>query len=318
MKLSCTFLILGIFFGACAHQRSATPRAIAAALDEPKLCNRFKNFTVVLHAGLGGSVSEEFSTRVLGRAADMALAGATSLDLVEFVIRALEDDGHFNAGKGAITTTSDTIELDASIMEGKSLRTGAVAGISKTKNPISAARMVMQKTRHVFLISNGAEKFAKAQGLEQVNPANYYRHLREPASEKQEKESYGTVGAVALDRCGDLAAGTSTGGWSGKMPGRVGDSPIVGASTYADNEYAALSTSGRGEDFIRLNVSYDVVARMKYQKLPLAQAMKKAIQRLDASGGVGGIIGIDGDGDFFTTGGIAGAYVQQDQKIVQY
>lgn len=220
--------------------------------------------------------------------------GESSLDAVEGAIRVMEDSPLFNAGKGAVFTHEGRNELDASIMDGRTKKAGAVAGVTTVKNPITAARAVMEKSKHVLLTGRGAEIFAERQGLDIVDPKYFWTEHRwkaiqdilekEKAEEKKKAEEknkrseapgnsvlrkskteYGTVGAVARDNAGNLAAGTSTGGMTNKMLGRVGDSPIIGAGTYADNDAAAVSCTGHGEYFIRYSVTHEIIAQMKYK-----------------------------------------------------
>jgi beta-aspartyl-peptidase (threonine type) len=220
--------------------------------------------------------------------------GGTALDAVEAVIRSLEDDASFNAGRGAVLTREGNAELDASIMDGKTRACGAVAGVTRIKNPITAARAVMTETKHVLLGGDGADAFAKAQGLETVQP-DYFLSDRRWKDPKQESPHYGTVGCVALDTHGNLAAGTSTGGTSKKLPGRIGDSPIVGAGTFADNPTCAVSGTGIGEEYIRNAVAYDVAAQMRYAGRSLQSAVSEIMtDRLNP--GTGGIISVGHDG----------------------
>jgi beta-aspartyl-peptidase (threonine type) len=266
-------------------------------------------------------------------------ADATSLDAVETAIRVLEDSPLFNAGKGAVFTHEGRNELDASIMEGKTRRAGAVAAVTIVKNPITAARAVMEQSKHVMLIGRGAEVFATRAGLEIVDPSYFWTERRwkqiEEAWKKEGLErsgksgkaeattggatTYGTVGAVALDRAGTLAAGTSTGGMSNKMFGRVGDSPIIGAGTFADNEACAVSATGHGEYFIRYVVGHEIAALIKYRGLKIEQAAADVVERqLKAAGGEGGVIALDPKGNFTTarnTEGLYRGYITRDGKI---
>jgi beta-aspartyl-peptidase (threonine type) len=253
-------------------------------------------------------------------------AGGTSLDAVETAIRVMEDAPVLNAGRGAVFTRDGRNELDASIMEGRQKRAGAVAGVQVVKNPISAARAVMERSKHVMFIGRNAETFAAQQGLELVDPSYFWTEMRWKAiqeiwkkdAEEQKKRGaveafmkveYGTVGAVALDRQGDLAAGTSTGGMTGKMPGRVGDSPIIGAGTYADNAAAAISCTGHGEYFIRYAVSHEIVAQMKYKGLAVNAAADDVINRqLKDAGGEGAAIALDKTGRFAAAYNSEGLY----------
>ena len=262
----------------------------------------------------------------------------SSLNAVEAAIRVMEDDPQFNAGKGEVFTHEGKNELDAAIMDGKTMKAGAVAGVTVVRNPISAARAVMEKTRHVLLVSKGAEQFAREAGLEIVDPPYFYTERRWQelqkalAKEKAEKEKdksgtlayppkkhLGTVGAVALDEHGNLAAGTSTGGLTNKRHGRVGDSPIIGAGTYADNEGAAISCTGVGEYFIRYSAAHNVDCQMKYKGLPIQKAADAVINgRLKTAGGEGAMIGLDATGNKAISSnseGIFHAWVTEDGTV---
>jgi beta-aspartyl-peptidase (threonine type) len=288
--------------------------------------------TLVIHGGAGALREEMTPDERNAYLDDLAAAlrqgqavlqrGGSSLDAVETAIRFLEDSPRFNAGKGAVFTSAERIELDASIMEGKSLRGGAVSGVERIKNPITAARAVMEQSPHVLLVGRGAEAFAERVGLELVDPS-YFRtekRLQElrRAQAKQRQAALdrdatpppvGTVGAVALDRFGNLAAGTSTGGMNNKPPGRVGDSPILGAGTYADNAACAVSATGHGEFFIRYAVAHDIAARVKYKRQSVQQAADEVIQQvLKQAGGEGGVIVLDPQGQIALSYNTEGMY----------
>jgi beta-aspartyl-peptidase (threonine type) len=248
--------------------------------------------------------------------------GGSSLDAVTAAVRIMEDDPQFNAGRGAVLNHEGDAELDAAIMDGNGPRAGAVAGVRHVRNPVELARLVMEKSPHVLLVAEGAEEFALEQGMVLV-PRGYFRteaRVRELDEARQTEAlqlkatapgATGTVGAVALDRAGHLAAATSTGGLTNKHRGRVGDSPIVGAGTYADDASCAVSGTGQGEFFIRQVVAYDVCALLQYRHLTLAQAVREVIQKLRASGGEGGVIAVDRSGnialDFNSVGMFRGA-----------
>ena len=252
--------------------------------------------------------------------------GGSALDAVTLAVGLLEDCPLFNAGHGSVFTRDETHELDASVMDGNGLRAGAVACVSHIKHPVLAARAVMEKTSHVLLAGAGAEDFARLHGLEMITPDYFSTDFRREQllkaraagltlldhdggngnvgnGEKEsapldEKTKFGTVGAVALDAHGNLAAATSTGGMTNKLPGRVGDSPLIGAGTYADNRTAAVSCTGSGEMFIRAATAYDVCARMAYAGLSLHEATHAAVfEALPAIGGSGGLIAIDAHGN---------------------
>lgn len=295
-------------------------------------------FAIAIHGGAGKSPEKMTPDQIKGVEASLKKAlkigvetletGGASLDAVEKVIRFLEDDPHFNAGKGAVFNSAGGHELDASIMDGKTKACGGVAAVRTVKNPISLARLVMTKTRHVLLASDGAEKFADEMQVERVENAWFdtdkarrdWEERKKADAAKQAsavpattgrgfEEHFGTVGCVALDAHGNLAAGTSTGGLTNKKYGRVGDSPIVGAGTYADNATCAVSGTGIGEEFIRHAVAYDISARLAYLKQPLKDAVSDVLrQRLKP--GDGGIIAVGADGTIaldYTTGGMARA-----------
>ena len=234
--------------------------------------------------------------------------GGTSLDAVEATIRIMENSELFNAGKGAVFTNAGTNELDASIMDGRNLKAGAVARVKTVKNPISAARKVMEETWHVMLSGDGADKFAKEQGLDIVDPNYFYTQRRWDSLKKIQVEKHGTVGCVALDKKGNLAAGTSTGGLTNKRWGRIGDSPIIGAGTYANNQTCAVSGTGQGEYFIRGNVAYDVSAIMEYKGKSVGEAAQNVIRKLSDKGGNGGIITMDSKGNISMPFNTAGMY----------
>ncbi len=250
--------------------------------------------------------------------------GGTSLDAVEASIRILEDNPLFNAGKGAVFTHDGHNELDASIMEGKTLKAGSVAGVTVVKNPISAARAVMDRSPHVMMAGKGAEAFARSVGLEIVDPKYFWteRRWKELQNDlQQEKKTatpkhMGTVGAVALDKNGNLAAGTSTGGTTNKRWGRVGDSPIIGAGTYADNESVAVSCTGTGEYFIRWTVAHDIAALYKYRGMTVQQAGDEVIhKKLEPANGDGGAIILDAKGNYampFNTPGMYRGWIGED------
>jgi beta-aspartyl-peptidase (threonine type) len=258
--------------------------------------------------------------------------GGTSLDAVSAAVRIMEDDPQFNAGRGAVLNHDGDAELDAAVMDGAGPRAGAVAGVRHVKNPIELARLVMERSPHVLLVAEGAEDFALEQGMVLV-PREYFRT---PAREHELEEarrgesaraagapttraaaaggeySTGTVGAVALDRAGNLAAATSTGGLTNKHRGRVGDTPLIGAGTFASNDSCAVSGTGQGEYYIRQVVAYDVCALMQYRRMPLAQAAHEVIQvKLRRTGGEGGLIAVDKAGniamDFNSVGMFRGA-----------
>jgi beta-aspartyl-peptidase (threonine type) len=282
-----------------------------------------REWAIAIHGGAGSS-PENFTRQknqirydgikaALQIGADALKAGDAGLDVVEKVLRNLEDNPTFNAGKGAVFNAVGKHELDASIMNGADLSCGAVAGVSIVKNPISLARLVMTETKHVLLSSDGADTFARQQGVKLVEnsyfdtPAKRRSYERKKSASASTPDYFGTVGCVVLDRKGNLAAGTSTGGLTGKKYGRIGDSPIIGAGTYADNATCAVSCTGVGEQFIRHAVAYDISARMKYGNETVDQAVKNVLTKT-LQPGWGGVIAIDRYGNTtleFNTKGMA-------------
>ncbi len=256
-------------------------------------------------------------------------SGASSLDAVTRAIVVLEDDPNFNAGKGAVFNHDGRNELDASIMDGATLRAGAVANVHRIKNPIELARAVMEKSEHVMLIEEGAEKFAKSIGMHLVDPKYFYteerwKALQQALDEEKAKTAepgktphHGTVGAVALDSKGNLAAGTSTGGMTNKRFGRVGDSPIIGAGTYADAR-CAVSATGWGEYYIRATAARDICARVEFRGDELKKAADEVVLGvIPKLGGDGGVIALDKDGNIampFNTDGMFRGWVDRDGK----
>ncbi len=283
-------------------------------------------YALVIHGGAGNITRENLPDSMAAeyyRELQAALVvghrildtGGTALDAVEAVVRYLEDCPLFNAGKGAVFTAEGKNELDASIMDGATGMAGAVAGVTTLKNPISAARAVMEKSPHVMLAGKGAEAFAMQQGLEIVPPSYFHTPDRykswQEAKEKLDKK--GTVGAVALDKKGNLAAATSTGGMMMKQWGRIGDAPVIGAGTYASNQSCAVSCTGHGEYFIRNAVAYDLSARMQYAGTSLHNGAHEILHvKLKEQGGTGGLIAIDKNGNFvmdFNTTGMFRGYL---------
>jgi beta-aspartyl-peptidase (threonine type) len=273
-------------------------------------------FAIAIHGGAGTLSRKNMSPAQendyiagLGAALDAGHAvlagGASSLDATIAAVRVLEDNPLFNAGRGAVLNADGTAELDASVMDGRTLGAGAVTGLQHVRNPIELARLVMDKSPHVMLVGAGAEEFARLQGVEMVSneyfrtPARQHqleRSLRGHVARENELEAFGTVGAVALDSAGNVAAATSTGGMTGKRWGRVGDSPVIGAGTYANNAGCAVSATGHGEYFIRAVVAHDISAQVEYLEIPLAQAVDNVLGKMKALGGNGGVIAIDRKG----------------------
>jgi len=297
------------------------------------------NYTLVIHGGAGNITPQNLPadkasqfevklTEVLRHGDSILKAGGTSLDAVESCIRMMEDCPLFNAGKGAVFNAEGKNELDAAIMDGKTGLAGAVAGVTIIRNPISAARAVMEKSEHVMLAGKGAETFASEQGLEIVPPEYFFTQPRWDSYQKAKLKAdsidnldkkHGTVGCVALDKYGNLAAGTSTGGMTMKKYGRIGDSPIIGAGTYADNKTCAVSATGHGEFFIRNVAAYDISALMKYKNLSLKEAADEVVMiKLKNLGGDGGIIAVDNSGNIampFNTSGMFRGFVKSDGEM---
>lgn len=287
------------------------------------------DWALAIHGGAGTILKENMTAEkekqyldklneALAAGAEVLKNNGNSLDAITAAIMIMEDSPLFNAGKGAVFTAEGVNEMDASIMDGRDLNAGAVAGIRHVKNPILAARIVMDSTDHVLLVGEGAEIVAETTGLEMVDSSYFFTAGRYKSFQKakEKAEKFGTVGAVALDKNGNLAAGTSTGGMTYKMKGRVGDSPVIGAGTYADNNSCAVSATGHGEYFIRNVVAYDISALMKYRDLSLAQAADRVImEKLKAIGGDGGIIAVDKNGNVampFNTAGMYRGYITSD------
>lgn len=285
------------------------------------------SWVLVIHGGAGGpskgnmGEAEERAyleklDEALGVGKDILNGGGRSIDAVEAVVRNMEDCPLFNAGRGAVLNSEGKAELDASIMDGASGKAGAVSGVTTIRHPVSAARRVMDSTKHVMLTAAGAERFAAAAGLELVENSWLVTPERKAAWEKWRQQAQGTVGAVALDIHGNLASATSTGGMMGKMPGRIGDTPVIGAGTFASNQTCAVSATGHGEFFILRVVAYDVSARMAY----LGQGLQKAadgvimgdLKQMKVSGG---LIAVDRKGNIampFNTNAMFRGFARSD------
>jgi L-asparaginase / beta-aspartyl-peptidase len=251
----------------------------------------------VLRADKPGARHRAVLKQALAAGYELLVDGKPALDAVAAAVVVLEDSPLFNAGRGSSFNTDGEIEMDASIMDGATLRAGAVATVRRIRNPILAARAVMEKTRHVLLAGSGAERFARSRGLKLERPEYFHTARRLSALRRNRISYHGTVGAVALDADGNLAAATSTGGYTGKLPGRVGDSPLIGAGTYADNRACAVSATGLGEAFIRAAVGHDVCARMLYMSASVGAAARAALKSVANLGGDGGLIALDRRGN---------------------
>lgn len=297
------------------------------------------DYVIVVHGGAGNIRKSEISeekrkeykqalSKALQKGSDILKMGGSAIDAVEAAIKTLEDSPLFNAGKGSVFTATGINELDASIMDGKDLNAGAVAGVNNIKNPISAARKVMENSKHVMLSGKGALEFAKTQKLEIVDSSYFYTQRsfdalkRVQAKEKIDK--HGTVGCVVLDSYGNLAAGTSTGGMTNKKYGRIGDSPIIGAGTYANNNTCAVSCTGHGEYFIRYAVAHDVSALVEYKSYSIKRATKELLhKKLKKANGEGGIIAVDKNGNIsmdFNTPGMFRGYLKSngEEEILMF
>ncbi|HEY9234539.1 MULTISPECIES: isoaspartyl peptidase/L-asparaginase family protein [Phenylobacterium] len=321
----------------------ALAAAIGLVMSSPALAA--PKWAIVVHGGAGVIERSDLTpeqekayrsamTRVTEAGAKVLREGGTALDAIEATIHLLEDDPLFNAGRGAVFTAEGRNELDSSIMDGKTLAAGAVAGVTRTRHPISLARAVMEKSPHVMLMGDGADAFSKAQGLEQVDPSYFFTERRWVALENflkannlpippkptggapdpaqglaHDEGKKGTVGVVALDSHGNVAAGTSTGGTTGKRWGRVGDAPIIGAGTYASNESCAVSATGTGEFFVRRTVARDICSLVELKGMTLQAAADEVVQKkLTAMGGDGGIIAVAPDGQIAWSFNTSGMY----------
>ncbi|CAM1369476.1 isoaspartyl dipeptidase with L-asparaginase activity [Tenacibaculum sediminilitoris] len=321
---------------------------VLSACNSPKTSLNKQNdttineFAIIIHGGAGTILKKNmtpekeiaYKTKLeeaIKTGYEILKNGGSSGDAVVKTIQVMEESPLFNAGKGAVFTHDETNELDASFMDGKTLNAGAVAGVSNIKSPIEAARTVMTNSNHVMLSGNGASQFAKEQGLEIVDPSYFYTENRfnslqriknkeKAVLDHNDKEAafydadiknnkFGTVGCVALDKEGNITAGTSTGGMTNKRWGRIGDSPIIGSGTYANNKTCGVSSTGWGEYFIRLQVAYDISAQMEYQQKSLKEATKDVIQnKLTKLGGTGGVVALDKNGNMSFEFNTAGMY----------
>lgn len=346
------FLFSLCLFISCNQGTQNSEKGQAEAKKSQQQKDSIPNFGIVIHGGAGTILKENLSDSLEQaykakleeaiRTGHKILAqGGTAIEAVQRSINVMENSPLFNAGKGAVFTNEETNEMDASIMDGKDLNAGAVAGVTTVKNPINLAYEIMVNSDHVMLAGRGAERFAKEQGLEIVDPSYFYTERRFQslqkikAAEKAKGGSkdkklafldpfirdskFGTVGCVALDKDGNLAAGTSTGGMTNKKYNRIGDSPIIGAGTYANNKTCAVSGTGWGEFFIRGTIAHDISALMEYKGLSLQEAAKEVIQKkLPALGGDGGIIAIDHDGNIameFNTAGMYRAHMNSKGEL---
>lgn len=342
-KFVCLPLFLLLFLGCNTNPNPSNSDQNLSSENQhetPANSEKINEFAIVIHGGAGTILKKNMTPEdeaaykakleeAIKVGYEILKNGGSSLDAVEKTVNVLEDSPLFNAGKGAVFTNEGKNELDASIMDGKNLNAGASASTTTVKNPINLARAVMENSPHVMLSGKGAEEFAKEQGLELVDPSYFYTEnrfkalQRVKAAEKQEEtrdkaafydpvikdSKFGTVGCVALDKNGNLAAGTSTGGMTNKRWGRIGDAPIIGAGTYANNATCAVSSTGWGEYFIRAMVAHDISALMEYKGLTLKEAAKEVIQTKVADlGGDGGIVAVDKNGNMVMEFNTEGMY----------
>lgn len=320
--------------------------------DSLKTTVMTSKYALAIHGGAGNMVKRKYTAEeenAYKQVMDSALTvgytllaeGATATDVVETVIRVMEDSPLFNAGKGSVFSNEGKNEMDAAIMDGKTLKCGAVTNIRTVKNPITLAKTIMEKSQFVFLNGEGAERFARENELEIVDPDYFFTQkrwnelekLRDSTKTQLDNESrgdiesldsinkFGTVGCVVLDGYGNLAAGTSTGGITNKKYNRIGDSPLIGAGTYANNESCAVSCTGHGEDFIRIVAAHQLHALMLYKRASVIKAATKVIESLTAIGGRGGLIAIDRKGtitfQFNTTGMFRGSIDTKGTKTIE-
>ncbi len=334
------FKILTLFIGifmlfSCVYDQNNDKKS---EFSDTQAIEKVATFGIVIHGGAGTILKKNMSDSLenaykmkleeaIKVGHEILINGGDALEAVAKTINILEDSPLFNAGKGAVFTHEETNELDASVMDGATLNAGAVAGVTHIKNPIDLAVEVMNNSDHVLLSGKGAEVFAQSRGIELMDPSYFYTERRYKSLQRAKQNDlkkkvvinsydlltksskFGTVGCVALDKNGNLAAGTSTGGMTNKRWNRIGDSPIIGAGTYANNATCAVSSTGWGEYFIRGLVAYDISAMMEYKEISLKEAAEEVIQnKLKALGGTGGIIAIDHEGNVVTEFNTAGMY----------
>ncbi len=336
MKIRLFIFAILFAFTSCNNSIKNSETIVESETEIPKA-----EFAIIIHGGAGTILKKNMTPEkeaayeakleeAIRVGYNILKNGGSSLDAVQKTINVMEDSPLFNSGKGAVFTNAGTNEHDASIMDGKTLNAGASAGTTTVRNPINLARAVMDKSKHVMLSGKGAELFAKEQGLQIVEPSYFYtekrfkslQRIKEKEAAKQKLDAkaafydpeikdskFGTVGCAALDKNGNLAAGTSTGGMTNKRWGRIGDSPIIGAGTYANNNTCAVSSTGWGEYFIRAMVAYDISALMDYKGLSLKEAAQEVIQKkLPELGGDGGIVAVDKNGNMVAEFNTAGMY----------
>ncbi|WP_430467245.1 isoaspartyl peptidase/L-asparaginase family protein [Winogradskyella ouciana] len=338
MKKLIPFILVLFLCFACKNEKSSNETAQAETTNE--MNSEKPEFAIIIHGGAGTILKKNMTPEkeaaykakleeAIRVGYEVLKNGGTSLDAVTKTINVMEDSPLFNAGKGAVFTNAETNELDASIMDGKTLNAGASAGTTTVRNPIDLARAVMDNSEHVMLSGKGAETFAKEQGLDIVEPSYFFTENRfqslQRIKDREQTEldhdaktafydptikdsKFGTVGCAALDKNGNLAAGTSTGGMTNKRYGRIGDAPIIGSGTYANNETCAVSSTGWGEYFIRAQVAHDISALMDYKGLSLKEASKTVLDKVADLGGDGGIVAVDKNGNMVAEFNTAGMY----------
>ena len=342
-------LIVFIVCFSCKNEQKSDFQPIKNANKTTKTSETAKNFGIVIHGGagtilrenMGDSLEDAYREKLkqaITEGHSILKNGGTSMQAVTKTINIMEDSPLFNAGKGAVFTHEETNELDASVMDGKTLNAGAVTGVTRIRNPIDLALAVMEQSPHVMLSGTGAETFAKEKGFSLVDPSYFYTNKRYEQLQKiktREKDNligvsfedpfikeskFGTVGCAALDKHGNLAAGTSTGGMTNKRWSRIGDAPIIGAGTYANNATCAVSSTGWGEFFIRGMVAHDISAMMEYKGVSLQEAASEVIQKkIPALGGDGGVVSIDKDGNVameFNTAGMYRAHMNSKGELI--
>ncbi len=324
LMILAALMFIGLVLFSCKTDKKTTSGKSLSASDKKQ------EWAIVIHGGAGAMSKDKMTpemdkeyraalSEAINTGKKILVEGGTALDAVEKTIRIMEDNPLFNAGKGAVFTHEGKNELDAAIMDGSNLAAGSVACVTDIKNPITAARYVMTKSDHVMLTGAGASQFAKDQGLEIVPPSYFYTEKRyNELLEILKREKNGTVGCCALDKNGNLAAGTSTGGMPNKRYNRVGDAPIIGAGTYANNNSCAVSATGHGEFFIRWTVAHDISALMEYKGLTLKEASELVVNdKLVKAGGSGGVICVDKAGNIsmpFNSEGMFRGYATADGK----
>lgn len=344
------FKILTLFIGlfallSCNNDKKTINKS---EISDGVVIEKDENFGIVIHGGAGTILKENMSDSLenayrakleeaIRVGHEILKNGGDAMEAVTKTINILEDSPLFNAGKGAVFTHEETNELDASVMDGATLNAGAVAGVTHIKNPIDLAVEVMNNSEHVMLAGKGAEVFAQSRGIELVDPSYFYTESRFKSLQRVKRRNakkvtanfhdpfvkgskFGTVGCAALDKNGNLAAGTSTGGMTNKRWNRIGDAPIIGAGTYANNRTCAVSSTGWGEYFIRAMVAHDISAMMEYKGVSLQEAAREVIQKkVPALGGDGGIVAIDNEGNVameFNTAGMYRAHMNAVGELI--